>query len=190
VAASSPEPTELEPARLAPLPAPEPAPVEPVPVPRPARSPFAALWPVAAALIAGCVAAGLLLSLSLRVEFPLFSEASAERGRDCIAITSARHALDATLQARLPVRAPDAGAARAIRSAVTAFDARTQDIATPAVESALNPVRGALDTLSDSVQAYAAAPVGPPSGAAGEAVQDALARVDESWQGAIARVCS
>ena len=151
---------------------------------------LSALWPPAIALVAGCVVAGLLLSSSLRAEVPLFSEASAERGRDCTAIRSARHALDATLAARLPMPAPDAEAARTVRSAVTAFDARTQDIATPAVEAALNPVRGALDTLSDSIQAYAAAPDGPSAVSARRAVDDALSGVTESWQGAIARVCS
>ncbi|ANF31394.1 hypothetical protein A0130_06685 [Leifsonia xyli] len=138
------------------------------------RSLLAALWPGAAAIVTGCVVAGLLLSASLRTEFPLFSEASAERGRDCTTIRSARHALEATLQARLPMPAPDVESARAIRSAVTAFDARTQDIATPAVESALNPVRGALDTLSDSIQAYAAAPAGASADSARGAVEDAL----------------
>ena len=154
------------------------------------RTALAALWPAAVALLAGCVVAGLLLSASLRAEFPLFSEASAERGRDCTAITSARHALDATLQARLPMPVPDAESARAVRSAVTAFDARTQDIATPAVEEALNPVRGALDTLSDSIQAYAAAPSGSSADSARGAVEDALTGVATSWQGAIGRVCS
>ncbi|MGH1549297.1 transporter [Leifsonia poae] len=154
------------------------------------RSLLATVWPAAAALVAGCVVAGLLLSASLRTEFPLFSEASAERGRDCTTIRSARHALEATLQERLPMAAPDVESARAIRSAVTAFDARTQDIATPAVESALSPVRGALDRLSDSIQAYAAAPAGAYAGAARGTVEDALSGVSESWQGAIARVCS
>ncbi|MEV8212619.1 transporter [Leifsonia sp. NPDC077715] len=154
------------------------------------RSLLAGLWPAAAAVVAGCVVAGLLLSASLRTEFPLFSEASAERGRDCTAIRSARHALDETLQARLPMAAPDVESARAIRSAVTAFDARTQDIATPAVESALSPVRGALDRLSDSIQVYAAAPAQASTDSARAAVEDALTGVAESWQGAIARVCS
>ena len=138
------------------------------------------------ALAAGCVVATLLLSVSVRAEFPLYSEASAERGRDCIAIRSARHALDATLEAHLPLRPGDADAARAIRSAVAAFDARTQDIATPAVETALGPVRGSLDTLADSVQGYAASAGASRTGGAADA---AFAQVTESWKGAIARVC-
>lgn len=145
------------------------------------------LWPVLTALAAGIVVASLLLATSLRTEFPLFSEASAERGRDCTQIASARHALDAALQAHAPLRAQDADAARSIRSAVAAFDARTEDLATPAVATALGPVRGGLDALSGSVQAYAAAP-----GAflADDAVQHALTRVAQAWKGSIARVCS
>lgn len=145
------------------------------------------LWPLVAALVVGCVIAGLLLAASLRNEFPLYSEASAARGRDCTAITSARHALEATLQARLPMRAPDAEAARAIRSAIAAFDARTQDIATPAVDAALGLVRGRLDALSDSVQLFATAPGGS---VADHAVQQSLADVTKAWRGPIARVCS
>lgn len=144
------------------------------------------LWSMLTALAAGCVVAVLLLSASARAEFPLYSEASAERGRDCIAIRSARHALDATLEEHLPLRLGDADAARAIRSAVAAFDARTQDIATPAVETALSPVRGSLDTLADSVQGYAASAGASRTGGAADA---AFAQVTESWKGAIARVC-
>lgn len=138
------------------------------------------------ALTMGCVAAVLLLGSALRTEFPLFSEASAERGRDCIRIASAHHALDATLQARLPLTAPDAETARAVRSAVAAFDARTQDLATDSVASALGPVRGALSALSDGVQVAAAAP----DAASDDAIQHALAGVGDAWRGAIARVCS
>ncbi|WP_431218618.1 transporter [Leifsonia xyli] len=145
-----------------------------------------ALWPPLTAFALGCGLAVLLLAGALRTEFPLFSEASAERGRDCTAIASARHALDATLQARLPLRKPDAETARAVRSAVAAFDARTQDIATPAVDAALGPVRGELSSLADTVQLSATAPAAMGSGA----VDDALARVSESWKGAVARVCS
>jgi hypothetical protein len=145
------------------------------------------LWPSVAALAVGSVVAALLLATSLRSEFPLYSEASAERGRDCTTIASARHALDTTLQAHVPLRAGDADAARSIRSAVAAFDARTQDLATPAVETALGPVRGGLDALSDSVQAYAAA---PGASLADDAVDAAFTRVTQAWKGSIARVCS
>ncbi|MFP3466154.1 transporter [Leifsonia sp. SIMBA_070] len=149
-------------------------------------------WPALIGLAVGCVTAALLLGTAVRTEFPLFSEASAERGRDCAAIASARHALDATLQARLPLRAPDADSARAIRSAVAAFDARTQDLATDSVVAALDPVRGSLDALSDSVSVYAAVPPAPgsASSSADNAVENASAAVRTAWQGAIARVCS
>jgi hypothetical protein len=149
--------------------------------------PYRSLWPVLTALAAGCVVAAVLLSATAHAEFPLYSEASAERGRDCSDIQSARHALDGTLEAHLPLRPGDADAARAIRSAVAAFDARTQDIATPAVETALGPVRGSLDALGDSVQGYAAAAGTSRTGRAADA---AFAQVTESWKGAIARVCN
>ncbi|MGO4534507.1 transporter [Leifsonia sp. 2MCAF36] len=144
-------------------------------------------WPALTALGVGCVVATLILAAALQSEFPLFSEASAARGRDCTKIASARHALDAALGAHLPLRSRDADAARAIRSAVAAFDARTQDLATPAVQSALGPIRGGLHTLSDSVQAYAAA---PSASLADDAVEEANSQVTQAWRGAIARVCS
>ncbi|WP_374009788.1 transporter [Leifsonia sp. LS-T14] len=146
-----------------------------------------AVWPVLAALVAGSVVAVLILAASLRSEFPLYSEASAARGRDCATIASARHALDAALEAHLPLRAEDADAVRDIRSAVAAFAARTQDLATPAVDSALNPVRGGLDALSDSVLRYAASPY---STSADATVDAAFQGVREAWKGSIARVCS
>ncbi|MGN7798049.1 transporter [Leifsonia sp. 22587] len=153
-----------------------------------ARSIARRLGPPLGALVAGCVAACLLLNAALGMEFPLFSEASAERGRDCTAIASARHALDATLQARLPLRAPDAEAAQAIRSAVAAFRARTEDLATDSVVTALGPVRGSLSALSDSVSAYAAAPSA--SMADDTMVEQASDAVHQAWQGSIARVCA
>lgn len=142
------------------------------------------LWSATIALTAGVVVAGMLLATSLRAEFPLFSEASAERGRDCTTIASARHALDATLQSRLPLRAGDAEAARAVGSAVAAFNARTQDLATPAVEAGLAEVRGRLAVLAQRVQAPASAPKAVPG------VDDALADLRDAWTGPIGRVCS
>jgi len=146
-----------------------------------------AFWPMLAALLAGSLVAALILAASLRSEFPLYSEASAARGRDCTKIASARHALDAALEAHLPLREQDADAARAIRSAVAAFAARTQDLATPAVGQALDPVRGGLDALTDGVRTYAAV---PRTAAADDAVDAAFTRVTEAWKGPIERVCS
>ncbi|MGO4300958.1 transporter [Leifsonia sp. RAF41] len=145
------------------------------------------LLPLGAALVAGCIVASLLLAVSLRTEFPLFSEASAARGRDCTTIASARHALDAALEAQLSLRVRDADAPRSIRSAIAAFGARTQDLATPSVETALSPVRRELNTLADSVQVSGATPDAPVADAA---VDDAFARLAQAWQGPIARVCS
>jgi hypothetical protein len=143
-----------------------------------------------AGLVAGCVAAAVLLGAALSTEFPLFSEASAERGRDCTAIASARHALDAELQAHLPAPSLDAETARGIRSAVAAFEARTQDLATPSVVGALVPVRTQLDRLSDTVAASVGAPAAASAAtSAGETVTDAYAAAREAWGGAIARVC-
>lgn len=155
-------------------------------VPRRRRT-ASAVWPMLAALVAGSVVAVLILAASLRSEFPLYSEASAARGRDCATIASARHALDASLNAHLPLRAGDADTARAIGSAVAAFGARTQDLATPAVDAALQPVRGGLDALSDGVRTYTAT---PHSSTSKQAVEAAFAGVAEAWKGSIARVCS
>jgi len=141
----------------------------------------------ALALSGGVVAATLLLSVALQSEFPLFAEASAARGRDCIVIASARHALDAALDARLPLRPADPDAARAVLSAIAAFQARTSDLATESVADGLADVRGSLSELAARVQA--ASVPGSQQGASDE-VETALVSVRNAWRGTIARVCS
>lgn len=139
------------------------------------------------ALAGGITAAALLLSGALHAEYPLFAEASAARGRDCSAIASARHALDAALEAGLPIRPADADDAREVRSSIATFDARTSDLVTPSVAVGLADVRGRLSELAGRVQA-ASAPGAPPEAAAG--VETALAALRHAWKGRIARVCS
>jgi hypothetical protein len=139
------------------------------------------------ALGAGIAASILLLAGALHGEFPLFAEASAERGRDCTTVASARHALDAALESRLPLRTGDADGARAVRSAVAAFDARTSDLATASVAAGIGDVRSSLTTLLQRVQ-QAAAPGAAPAAASG--VEDAVSTVRDAWTGRIARVCS
>ena len=145
------------------------------------------LWPGAAALALGCVAAVAALGVAAGSEFPLFSEASAERGRDCTTIRSARHALDAALDAHLPALGPHpVEAGSAIQGAVTSFRARTSDIATGAVARALDPVDHSLDELQDAVdgRAFARDP-----GAALADASTAAARLREAWDGPLARLC-
>jgi len=153
----------------------------------PVRRRAARPWPVALALTSGLAVAGLLLAGALQGEFPLFSEASAERGRDCTTIASARHALEATLGAHLPLQPADGDAAREVVSAVAAFDARTSDIATPAVADGLVDVRTRLDALADRVRAVSVPGAAPNTAAA---VEDALASVRDAWKGPLGRVCS
>lgn len=141
----------------------------------------------ALALGVGVMAAVLLLSAALQAEFPLFAEASAARGRDCATVASARHALDAALDARLPLRVPDGDGLRALRSAIAAFDARTSDLDTAAVADGLAGVHEGLSELAQRVQA-ASAPGSSPRAA--EAVEAALENVRHAWKGSIARVCS
>lgn len=161
------------------------------PATRPGRSGVVAravrLWPGAAALALGCAAAAALLAVAAGAEFPLFAEASAERGRDCTAIRSARHALDAELDAHLAaLGAHPVEAGSAIQEAVTAFRAATRDIATDAVERALDPVDRRLDELQGAVggEAFARDP-----GAALAGANAAAARLREAWAGPLDRVC-
>jgi hypothetical protein len=139
------------------------------------------------ALGVGVLAAVLLLSGALQTEFPLFAEASAARGRDCATVASARHALDAALEARLPLGAVDADDVRAVRSAIAAFDARTADLATGSVADGLVDVQQGLTELAQRVQA-ASVPGSSPKAAA--AVEEAMATVRHAWKGSIARVCA
>lgn len=141
----------------------------------------------ALALAGGVVAATLVLSVALQSEFPLFAEASAARGRDCIVIASARHALDAALDARLPLRPADPDGARAVLSAIAAFDARTSDLGTESAADGLADVRGSLSELAGRVQAASAT---GSQQAAADAVEEALGSVRHAWRGTIARVCS
>ncbi len=135
----------------------------------------------------GCVAAVAMLGVAAASEFPLFSEASAERGRDCTTIRSARHALDAALDAHLAaLGAHPVEAGSAIQEAVTTFRADTSDIATDAVERALDPVDRRLDDLQGAVGGHAFA--GDPGAALADANR-AAADLRESWDGPLARVC-
>ena len=145
------------------------------------------LWPGAAALMLGCIAAVAMLGVATASEFPLFSEASAERGRDCTTIRSARHALDAALDAHLAaLAAHPVEAGSAIQEAVTTFRAETSDIATDAVARALDPVDRRLDELQGTVdgQAFAGDPAAALAGA-----NRAAAEVRDAWSGPLARVC-
>lgn len=144
-------------------------------------------WPLGG-LALGCLAAILILVMALHTEFPLFSEASAARGRDCATIRSARHALEPALQLHLgALTAHPVEAGSGIRHAVDTFRASTADIATPAVSDALSAVDGNLERLATAVDG--AAMVDDP----GQAVRDAhaaMADVEDSWGGALARVCA
>ncbi|MFF9565440.1 transporter [Leifsonia sp. NPDC014704] len=145
------------------------------------------LWPGATALTFGCVAAIAMLGIAAGTEFPLFSEASAERGRDCTTIRSARHALDAALDAHLAaLGAHPVEAGSAIQDAVTRFRAETSDIATDAVARALDPVDRTLDELRGAVdgRTFARDP-----GAALAAANAAAVQLRGSWDGPLARVC-
>ncbi|MDR6613927.1 transporter [Leifsonia sp. 1010] len=145
------------------------------------------LWPGATALTLGCVAAIAMLAVAAGTEFPLFSEASAERGRDCTTIRSARHALDAALDAHLAaLGAHPVEAGSAIQDAVTRFRAETSDIATDAVARALDPVDRTLDDLRGAVDGRALA---RDPGAALAAANGAAAELRGAWDGPLARVC-
>ena len=153
----------------------------------PRRSRVSGLRSGALALSGGVVAATLVLSVALQSEFPLFAEASAARGRDCIAIASARHALDAALDARLPLRPADPDGARAVLSAIAAFQARTSDLATESASDGLAEVRGSLAELAGRVQA---ASLPGSRQAAADGVETALGSLRHAWRGTISRVCS
>lgn len=162
-----------------------------LPAPRPAQSRLLAraarLWPGAAALTLGCVAAIAMLAIAAGSEFPLFSEASAERGRDCTAVRSARHALDAALDAHVAaLGAHPVEAGTAIQEAVTSFRAATSDIATDAVARALTPVDRSLEGLQGAVDGEAFAD--DPRGALADA-NAAVAELRSGWSGPLARVC-
>ena len=146
------------------------------------------VWWWLGALALGCLAAILILATALHTEFPLFSEASAARGRDCATIRSARHALEPALELRLDaLAAHPVEAGSGIRHAVDAFRASTADIATPAVSDALSPVDGDLERLADAVDG--AAMVDDPVHAV-QSARDAMADLQDSWGGALARVCA
>lgn len=146
------------------------------------------LWWWLGALALGCLAAILILATALHTEFPLFSEASAARGRDCATIRSARHALEPALELHLDaLAAHPVEAGSGIRHAVDAFRASTADIATPAVSGALSPVQGDLERLADAVDG--AAMVDDPVHAV-QSARDAMADLQDSWGGALARVCA
>ncbi|SEI12747.1 MULTISPECIES: hypothetical protein [unclassified Leifsonia] len=146
------------------------------------------LWWWLGALALGCLAAILILATALHTEFPLFSEASAARGRDCATIRSARHALEPALELQLDaLAAHPVEAGSGIRHAVDAFRASTADIATPAVSGALSPVQGDLERLADAVDG--AAMVDDPVHAV-QSARDAMADLQDSWGGALARVCA
>jgi predicted lipid-binding transport protein (Tim44 family) len=70
---------------------------------------------------------------------------------------------------------------------VDAFRASTADIATPAVSDALSPVDGDLERLADAVDG--AAMVDDPVHAV-QSARDAMADLQDSWGGALARVCA
>lgn len=146
------------------------------------------LWWWLGALALGCLAAILILAMALHTEFPLFSEASAARGRDCATIRSARHALEPALEFHLEaLAAHPVEAGSGIRHAVDAFRASTADIATPAVSDALSAVDGNLERLADAVDG--AAMVDDPAHAIRSA-HEAMADLEDSWGGALSRVCA
>ena len=146
------------------------------------------VWWCLGALALGCLAAILILAMALHTEFPLFSEASAARGRDCATIRSARHALEPALELHLDaLAAHPVESGSGIRHAVDAFRASTADIATPAVSDALSPVDADLERLADAVDG--AAMVDDPAHAVRSA-REAMADLQDSWGGALARVCA
>jgi len=146
------------------------------------------LWPVLTALALGCLAAVVILALALQTEFPLFSEASAARGRDCATIRSARHALDRQLELELvAVSAHPIEAGQGVQDAVAGFHAATRDLGTPSVARALGDVDRRLDALTSVVNGTGTDSAGTDTAAE---VARANGEVQVSWEGAIARVCS
>lgn len=146
------------------------------------------LWPAFAALALGCLAAIVILSIALQSEFPLFSEASAARGRDCATIRSARNVLDRELEWQLAaVSAHPVEASQSVQDAVAAFRVETRDLETASVATALGEVDRRLDALTSAVD-------GTGTDAAGTDAATEATRADRelqvAWQGAIARVCS
>jgi hypothetical protein len=151
-------------------------------------------WHVAVAVAAGLAVAALILVAALSARPALFSEASAERGRDCATVASARHGLEAGVEAALRAdTAPSAQTVTLIHAATNRFRAATDDLATKAVVDAMTPIHVRVDGLDAAV-----APVSTPAADLDpEAVRESTATrvrlaADDlrlQWDGRLGQIC-